>query len=407
MGRLFTYMVKAAAGQQPAPYTGSYGTWDGLYDMGAWETAGQRIRLGGGSSPSYRKYLSDRRRHIDNMYNASRSDNVQDWGKLQGAGDYLTALDYGFRDAASIYDILSGNEQYREAIRHLANTGDWTKLKALSRTGRPRGMRSPFAGDRDRSDYLLADGVGNAQLIMNMYLAEEARRNRAAAQQQNAESTNGQSAPQSEGQSGAAAATSAETPTTPATPQPSPEELARASEAFLRSSGSAAGSVARMIADNVVPERALRNSMQQNIAAGRSMYDGVTASTPGMTAGQKLALTTRGFVGNQQQQAAAQAAAEARTNAIGQPLPQSEYDAHTGAGLRMVGHSADGRTRTYTGKSGRSRITVGDNAHAGHYRGVGTADTNTRSNYVDLRQSNTSRAVQSPLARTPYTTRRR
>ena len=62
----------------------------------------------------------------------------------------------------------------------------------------------------------------------------------------------------------------------------------------------------------------------------------------------------------------------------------------------MVGHSADGRTRTYVGKSGRGRITVGDNAQAGHYRGVGAVDTNTRSNYADLRQPTTTRSVTPP-----------
>lgn len=139
------------------------------------------------------------------------------------------------------------------------------------------------------------------------------------------------------------------------------------------------------------------NKMQENLAAGKSMYDGITASTPGMTAGQRQALTARGFVGNQQQQAAALAAAQENAAKNGIKLPNSEHDAYTGAGLRMVGHSADGRTRTYVGKSGRGRITVGDDARSGyHYRGNGNVDRNVQSNYTDLRQPNTQRPVTPP-----------
>lgn len=398
MGRLFTYMVKAAAGQQPTPYTGSYGTWDGLYDMGAWETAGHRIRLGGGSSPAYKKYLSDRRRFIDEMYNASRSDNAQDWGKLQGAGDYLTAIDSDFKDAASTYDILSKNEKYREAIRHLANTGSWSKLKSLAHAGRSKGMRSPFAGDR--SDYLLADGVGNAQLIMNMYLAEEARRKKAdeAAQQ----------------------------PTTqqPAAPaaQPAPKPAAAPVQAPVPSNSSAVaapvkkfGEHAWPMARNFVrqmryvfrPDLKVHDTIQQNIDAGRSMYDGMTASTRGMTAGQRQALRAHGFAGTALQQGDAIRAARENAEKSGQPLVQSEHDAYTGSGLRMVGHSTDGKTRTYVGRSGRGRITVGDNAQAGHYRGVGAVDTNPRSNYANLRQPATTSPVAAPNVRKSTTAPRR
>lgn len=401
LGRLFTYMVKAAAGQQPMPYTGPYGTWDGLYDMGAWETAGHRIRLGGGSSPAYKKYLSDRRRYIDEMYNASRSDNAQDWGKLQGAGDYLTAIDSDFKDAASTYDILSKNERYREAIRQLANTGSWSGLKRLVHGGgRSRGMRSPFAGDR--SDHLLADGVGNAQLIMNMYLAEEARRKKAAESSAPAQQTAAPATQQTASQPTAAAPKPATAPVqAPAIPEgthavtgPDGKQyissnadrkaqtaagigaaLAAGQNPFAGSRTAAPGASSPTRVNMNAGQDAVRNQVNSNINSGRSMYGNMGDAGKFMTADQRRAMNAA------------------------QPYESS--------GLRMVGHSADGRTQTYVGRSGRGRITVGDNAHAGHYRGVGTADTNTRSNYVDLRQSNTSRAVQSPLARTPYTTRRR
>lgn len=142
--------------------------------------------------------------------------------------------------------------------------------------------------------------------------------------------------------------------------------------------------------------RQLRDKIQQNIAAGRSMYDGVTSTTQGITKGQKQALTAHGFGGTPQQQVAAIIAARENAEKSSQRIPQSEHAAYTGAGLRMVGHSADGNTRTYVGKSGRGRITVGDNAAAGHYRGVGAMDTNTRSNYADMRQPNTTRPVTLP-----------
>lgn len=376
MGRLFTYMVKAAAGQQPMPYTGYYGTWDGLYDMGAWETAGHRIRLGGGSSPAYKKYLSDRRKYIDAMYNASRSDNAQDWGKLQGAGDYLTAIDSDFKDAASIYDILSGNEKYREAIQHLANTGSWSKLKNVAHTGQPSGMQSPFAGSR--SDYQLADGVGNAQLIMNMYRAEEARRKKAAESSAPAQQT---AAPQqTAAQPAAAAPKPATTPVqAPAIPEGTHAVTGQDGKQYVSSNAdrkaqTAAGIGAALAAGQnpfagvrtTAPgasgptrvnmnagQDAVRNQINSNINAGRAMYGNMGDSGKFMTADQRRAMNT--------------------ATAAAQPYESS--------GLRMVGHSADGRTQTYVGRSGRGRITVGDDAMAGHYRGAGAADTNPKSRY--------------------------
>lgn len=389
MGRLFAYMVKAAAGQQPAPYTGSYGTWDGLYDMGAWENAGHRVRLGGGSSPAYKKYLSDRRKYIDAMYNASRSDNAQDWGKLQGAGDYLTAIDSDFKDAASTYDILSKNERYREAIRQLANTGSWSGLKRLVYSGgRSKGMQSPFAGDR--SDYLLADGVGNAQLIMNMYQAEEARRKKAAEPSAPAQQT---AAPTQQQPAQPAAPKPATTPVqAPAIPEGTravtgPDGKQYVSSNDDRKAQTAAGIGAALAAGQnpfagvrtTAPgasgptrvnmnagQDAVRNQVNSNINAGRSMYGNMGDSGKFMTADQRRAMNAA------------------------QPYESS--------GLRMVGHSADGRTQTYVGRSGRGRITVGDDAMAGHYRGAGAADTNPKSRYKTT-QTKAQSPVKAPQVR--------
>ena len=371
------------------PYTGPYGTWDGLYDMGAWENASHRIRLGGGSSPAYKKYLSDRRKYIDAMYNASRSDNAQDWGKLQGAGDYLTAIDSDFKDAASTYDILSKNERYREAIRQLANTGSWSGLKRLVYSGgRSKGMQSPFAGDR--SDYLLADGVGNAQLIMNMYQAEEARRKKAAEPSAPAQQT---AAPTQQQPAQPTAPKPATTPVqAPAIPEGTravtgPDGKQYVSSNAGRKAQTAAGIGAALVAGQnpfagvrtTAPgasgptrvnmnagQDAVRNQVNSNINAGRSMYGNMGDSGKFMTADQRRAMNAA------------------------QPYESS--------GLRMVGHSADGRTQTYVGRSGRGRITVGDDAMAGHYRGAGAADTNPKSRYKTT-QTKAQSPVKSPQVR--------
>ena len=105
------------------------------------------------------------------------------------------------------------------------------------------------------------------------------------------------------------------------------------------------------------------------------------------------------------------------TDAQRKAMAAAKNDAthYEGSGLRMVGHSADGKTQTYVGRSGRGRITVGakdakTDAAAGHYRGAGAADTNTRSNYADLRQPNATRPVTPPTVpparKSPTTSRR-
>lgn len=393
MGRLFTYMVKAAAGQQPAPYTGYYGVWDGLYNMGAWETAGHRIRFGGGSSPAYNRYIANRRNYIDRMFAASRSGNSKDWGKLQGAGDYLTALDHDFKDAASIYDILSGDEKYREAIQHLANTGSWAKLKSLAHNGRPSGMRSPFAGDR--SDYQLADGVGNAQLIMNMYLAEEARRKAEEAQQPAPQPEAPVTKPAAQPEAPKPATTPVQTPAIPegthVVTGPDGKQYISSSAASKAQTAAGIGAAleagqnpftgARTTAPGAsgptrvtmdAGQAAVRNHINSNIASGQSMYSNMGDVSKFMTKAQRDAMDA------------------AKNNA-------AHYE---GSGLRMVGHSADGNTQTYVGRSGRGRITVGAkdakaDAAAGHYRGAGVVDTNPRSRY-----KTTQPRVQSP-ARPP------
>lgn len=111
---------------------------------------------------------------------------------------------------------------------------------------------------------------------------------------------------------------------------------------------------------------AVRNQVNSNINAGRSMYGNMGDSGKFMTADQRRAMNAA------------------------QPYESS--------GLRMVGHSADGRTQTYVGRSGRGRITVGDDAMAGHYRGAGAADTNPKSRYKTT-QTKAQSPVKSPQVR--------
>lgn len=379
MGRLFTYMVKAAAGQQPAPYTGYYGVW-GSRGGPAWAT-------GVYSVPTfYQGSLQDRYNAIDRLFSASK--NVDDWNALAGGAEtnwgtnYLTAIDTRFTSPEAIYNILSANPAYLEAIRHLANTGSEDKLGELLQGWRrddPNfigdGLVRPkyLPGVLGATDYDIADKVGNAQLIINNYLAYEASIKRAAEEaRKKAEEAKQPAAPQPAAQPAAAAPKPATAPVQAPAP-PNSSAVAAPVKKFGERVWPMVRNVAQQVRYALQPELKVRDTIQQNIDAGRSMYDGMTASTRGMTAGQRHALTTSG-----------------------QQSPQSEHAAYTGSGLRMVGHSADGRTRTYVGKSGRGRITVGDNAQAGHYRGVGAADTNPRSNYTNLRQPTATRPVTPP-----------
>ena len=186
MGRLFTYMVKAADGQQPAPYTGYYGVW-GSHGGPSWATGVYSIPL------SFRGVYQDRYNAIDRLFSASK--NVDDWNALAGGAEtnwgtnYLTAIDKRFTSPEAIYNILSANPAYLEAIRHLANTGSEDKLGELLQ-GWSRDDPN-FIGDGlvrleylpgvlGATDYDIADKVGNAQLIINNYLAYEASIKRAA-----------------------------------------------------------------------------------------------------------------------------------------------------------------------------------------------------------------------------------
>lgn len=190
MGLLFTYMVKAAAGEQP--YTGYYGAWGNSNPLDGAYSGVYELPFFGASNPRARANA------IDRLFSASQ--NVDSWNALAGnnktnwGSDYLTAVDRRFTSPEAIYDTLSANPDYLEAIRHFANTGSYDKLDELDSFGNrdnPNYIGGYYArhkhyGNAGRygTDYDLADGVGNAQLVMNMYLAEEAQRKKAAEEQQ-------------------------------------------------------------------------------------------------------------------------------------------------------------------------------------------------------------------------------
>lgn len=190
MGLLFTYMVKAAAGEQP--YTGYYGAWGNSNPLDGAYSGVYELPFFGASNPRARANA------IDRLFSASQ--NVDDWNALAGnnktnwGSDYLTAVDRRFTSPEAIYDTLSANPDYLEAIRHFANTGSYDKLDELDSVANYKNpnyiggyyARHKHYGNAGRygTDYDLADGVGNAQLVMNMYLAEEAQRKKAAEEQQ-------------------------------------------------------------------------------------------------------------------------------------------------------------------------------------------------------------------------------
>lgn len=387
MGRLFTYMVKAAAEQQPAPFTGYYGTWGSRNPYGS---------TGVYSLPNfYQGTASDRWNAIDRLFSASQ--NVDSWNALAGndktnwGADYLTAIDTRFTSPEAIYDALSKNSKYLEAIQHLANTGSYDEVDKLLQgwnRNNPNDIgswstRSDYRFDkRDATDYNIADGVGNAQLILNLYRAEEARRKKAA-----------EEVPSEPASTASQPAAPQPTVNPQSAPKPAPVQAPAIPEVIGpdgrkyissdadRKAQTAAGIGAALAAGQnpfaAAPgasgptrvnmnagQDAVRNRVNSNINAGRSMYGDMGDAGKFMTADQRRAMNT--------------ATAAARP--------------YEGSGLRMVGHSADGRTQTYVGRSGRGRITVGDDAMAGHYRGAGAVDTNPQSRY-----KTTQSRVQSPV----------
>ncbi len=429
MGRLFTYMVKAAAGEQPTPYTGSYGTW-GNSDMSRPLSGVYELPFFWAGS------VRDRNKAIDRLFSASQ--NVDSWQALADkhgnnwGANYLTAIDSRFTSPEAVYDALSANRDYLEAIRHFANTGSYDKLDKLTsfyNRYNPNYVGSGYVRYKNGfdvhngTDYDLADGVGNAQLVINTYLAEQARRKKAAEEAAKAElESEGYKGGDPDGSimdayrsmvpsSAAAATTGQPTDPRPSTPVQAPAipegtyvvtgpdgkkyissnddskaqtaagigaALKAGRNPFAGALTTAPGASGPTRVNMNAAQDAVRNKMNSNISSGRSMYSNMGAASRFMT--------------------------EAQRHAMDAARPYED------SGLRMVGHSADGRTRTYVGRSGRGRITVGDNAQAGHYRGVGAVDTNTRSNYADLRQPTATRSVTpstvSPVRKSPTTSRR-
>ena len=418
MGRLFTYMVKAAAGQQPAPYTGYYGAWgnssphnggySGVYELPFFFTGGSPIA---------------RANAIDRLFSASQ--NVDSWNALAGndktnwGTDYLTAVDRRFTSPEAVHEILSANKDYLEAIRHFANTGSYDKLDELNSVvnhAKPNYIggnyvRSKYGiGKRNGTDYDLADGVGNAQLVMNMYLAEEARRKKDEEARKKVEEAKQPAAPQPTAQPAAAAPKPATAPVqAPAIPEGTSVVTGTGGKKYISSNADRKAQTAAGIGaaletgqnpftgvSTTAPgasgptkvtmdagQAAVRNQINSNIASGQSMYSNMGDVSKFMTKDQRKAMNA------------------ATNNA-------THYE---NSGLRMVGHSADGKTQTYVGRSGRGRITVGArdataDAAAGHYRGAGAADTNPRSNYTNLRQPATTRPVTPPPVRPKSTASR-
>lgn len=258
---------------------------------------------------------------VKRMYNGSMSSDEKAFFGIDGAKNYATALNSNFTSPKAIYEYLEARPEYRAALQHLADTGSWEKLEHIWATaGDAPGMTDPTWGWR--SDYQLSEGAGNAQLILNIAMAEEARRKKDAEEQRRAaagaQQTDASAVP-------SRSTTTATVPSTTATgqvdvtptPQPAPGQStttttpvptatpAQLSKLVQRGVGAVKGFVQPVI-HAVRPDLKVRDTIQKNLAAGKSMYDGITADTPGMTAGQRHALTTRGFSSNPRQQGAAQ-----------------------------------------------------------------------------------------------------
>lgn len=416
MGRLFTYMIKAAAGEQPAPYTeAEYRAW--LADGARFDSMYYHPAMDQRIFEDEKKYAQEYRPSVGKTTLETRPDiqhrvaYVRKQQRDRGAAYINNTLSQGgtlkpwavnhLLLGYGITPELLSDKKFLERISNV-NADDH---HAVANVFRSLGINwNPKTGDYRDSSFIksLQTGIKAGKWKPAAPAASESSKPATAPVQ----------APAIPGAQPAPPVQQAPQPT--AAPKPAPASSVQPDAAApVKQIFSPLWPMVRRGIQQVRyafrPELKVHDTMQQNIAAGRSMYDGMTANTRGMTAGQNLALTTPGFAGNQQQQGAALAAAQDNARKNGQQLPRSEHDAYTGAGLRMVGHSADGRTRTYVGKSGRGRITVGDDAMAGHYRGAGAVDTNTRSNYADLRQPNATRPVTAPpvtSARPKSTSRR-
>lgn len=423
MGRLFTYMVKAAAGEQP--YTeDQYAAWlaDGagfdsqyyhpameqriLEDEKKFAREVAREPMAGLGGRSRRASLRRFQRLVANVRNQQRSRGATYITNTLSQGGTLQpwAVDHLQKGYGITNDLLK-NERFQKYISEVNADNQSDVRNAFMAMG--------ITWDPKTSDYRdpafiksLQEGIRAGKWKPAAPVAPEPAPEPAPTEPatttvtpDHAPATGSAMKPANEG--GVRPVSSSEQ-----SPAPLKSVTAPDVAASVQKPG---GRVGPMVRDAVrwglyalQPKLKVRDTIQQNLAEGKSMYDGMTASTPGMTPGQIQALRARGFVGNPQQQAAALAAAQENAAKNGMTLPNSEHDAYTGAGLRMVGHSADGRTRTYVGKSGRGRITVGDDAGSGyHYRGNGNIDRNVQSNYADLRQPNTQRPGTPPQIKSP------
>lgn len=388
MGLLFTYMVKAAAGEQPTPYT------DDQYQ--AW------LLDGAGFDSKYYHPAMEQRIFDDEKKYAQRF--ITSHG-----GSVLSVMPDFQRAVANVR-----NQQRSRGATYIKNTlsqGGTLKPWAVDHLQKGYGITNDLLKDKKFQEYISAVDADNQSDVKNAFravgiildpktsdyrdpafikaLQEGIRAGKwkpaapAAPAPQPTTQQPAAPAPQPAAQPAAAAPKPATAPVQAPAPPNSSAAAAPAKKIFSPL-WPMVRNVAQQVRYALQPGLKVHDTIQQNIDAGRSMYDGMTASTRGMTQGQKHALTTSG-----------------------QQSPQSEHAAYTGSGLRMVGHSTDGKTRTYVGRSGRGRITVGDNAQAGHYRGVGAVDTNPRSNYANLRQPATTSPITAPNARKSTTAPRR
>ena len=376
MGRLFTYMVKAAAGQQPMPYTeGDYQAWlqdgagfDSMYYHPAME---QRI------FDHEKKYAQEiipgiGKTRLETMPDFQRLvENVRDQQRARGSAYINNTLSQGgtLKPWAENH-LLRGYGITPELLENKTFLDRISKVDAYNQGKVATVFRSlginwdPKTGAYRDPAFIksLQAGIRAGKWKPSASSAPES--SKPAAPQQTA------------AQPAAAAPKPATTPVqAPAIPEGTravtgPDGRQYVSSNADRKAQTAAGIGAALAAGQnpfagvrtTAPgasgptrvnmnagQDAVRNQVNSNINAGRSMYGNMGDSGKFMTADQRRAMNAA------------------------QPYESS--------GLRMVGHSTDGRTQTYVGRSGRGRITVGDDAMAGHYRGAGAADTNPKSRY--------------------------
>lgn len=403
MGRLFTYMVKAAAGEQP--YTeGDYQAWlragagfDSMYydpamDQRIFDDENKYAReIIPGTGKTRLETMPNFQRLVANVRNQQRSRGATYIKNTLSQGGTLKtwAANHLLRGYGITPDLLA-NKKFLDRISKI----DADKQHEVANVFRSMGINwDPKTGDYRDPAFIksLQEGIRAGKWKPAAPVAPESSK---PATQQPA----------------AASQPTAPKPATAPVQAPAPPNssaVAAPDKKFGERAWPMVRNFVRQVRYVFRPDLKVHDTIQQNIDAGRSMYDGMTMSTPGMTAGQKHALTTHGFDGNEPQRINAVRALQEAAHKRGQLHVPSEHEAYTGAGLRMVGHSADGKTRTYVGRSGRGRITVGANAQAGHYRGVGAVDTNPRSNYANLRQPANTSPVTPPNVRKSTTAPRR